>query len=123
MPFTIIAANSEMRPSFSASYMASILCSMCALTIIVLAFMCNVLSVAMTEIYITGMNINDPTPVYHSSSLNEFSGSEEWHCFTWIEAQSNSSMASVEHNRSVQTMSLTCVCCVHPNVYGLENIH
>ena len=52
-----------MRPSFSADHFKQryILCSMCAHTIIVLAFMCNVLSVAMTEIYITGMNIKDPT--------------------------------------------------------------
>ena len=34
---------------------------MCAHTIIVLAFMCIVLSVAVTEIYITGINTKDPT--------------------------------------------------------------
>ena len=72
---------------------------MCAHTIIVLAFMCNVLSVAMTEIYITGMNIKDPTQCiipqacmsFNTATVQEVrNGSLYPDGFKWIEAQSNS---------------------------------
>ena len=48
-----------------------------------------------------------------------------WSGTTWISLFWNTRKhcSRFEHNKSVQTMSLTSVCCVHSNVYGLGNVH